>query len=104
MRLWLLGYAVGREIPPLGIAAGDVLLHAQEGGPRCVFPVAHVAEFPQVGLGLLFRMLTAIPRSLFAILNTPLALCFRGRAVAHVCFPKLDQLFGHVVQLLEVIA
>src|SRR5690606_19175978 len=56
VRLWLLRYALGRDIPHLAIAAGDVLLHAQQGCLRSVFPVSHVAEFPHVGLGLLFRI------------------------------------------------
>jgi hypothetical protein len=60
--------AVGSQVPHLGVAVCDVLLHSQESLAGLVFAVAHVAELGQVVLDGLVGVLAAVTwrRALFA--------------------------------------
>ena len=94
--------SVSSKIPHLGVAVGNILLHAEESFPGLVFSVAHIAELLEVLLDRLLGVLAA-ETGAGALLTTALELDLVIVAVADVGLVEANQLFGEVVQLLEVV-
>ena len=93
----LLEHPVHRKIPHLGIAALNVLLHAQECRLRLVFAISHVPKLLQVGLNILIRILAAISRPGSAFFSTALQFYIGLVAVADVSLSQLDEPFRKLV-------
>ena len=102
VRLLVLGYSVGGDIPHLGVGILNILLHAEPGALRRVLTVSHAAKFLEVGLDVLACMLTTISRGR-AILSAALQLDLGFGTVAYIRLLLFDQLLGEVIHALEVI-
>lgn len=59
--------AVRRKIPHLWVPTFNVLLHSEKGALVFVFSIAHITEFLQVRVRVLFCMDAAITRAFFAV-------------------------------------
>lgn len=100
----LLGDTVSSKIPHLGVAVGDVLLHAEEGRLGLVFSIVHVLELLKVGSDILLGVLAAVSGTLLTLLSSTLELDLGFVAVAYIGLVLLDQFLGEFVKLLEVVA
>jgi hypothetical protein len=88
--------------PHLRIGVLNVLAHPQERRLGLIFPVLHIPELLQVCLNILLGVLASVSRSV--VLPSALQLEVCVAAMADVGFFELDELFGVLIELLEMVA
>lgn len=94
---FVLGNSVGGQIPHLGVAILDILLHSQKGSHGLVFAIMHVGEFLEISLDILLGVLATESGTLFAILSSSLEFDFGFLAMTDISLALLDQFSSKIV-------